>query len=103
MVKPKCTADFLEVVVREGADELTLRCAASSTPRMWETADEGQPLVDKDWHAVYEGVRGLRGPVLQVRGAARSGQPQETRDQQEGKGAVGTEEPLKKMEEGYGD
>ena len=57
VVKPKCTADFLEVVVREGADELTLRCAASSTPRMWERADEGQPLVDEDWHAVYEGVR----------------------------------------------
>ena len=45
MVKPKFTTDFLETVVREGADELTLRrvsCAPLLTPRMLETVDGGR-------------------------------------------------------------
>ena len=44
VVKPKFTTDFPGAVVREGADELTLkreRCALPSTPRMWETNDGG--------------------------------------------------------------
>ena len=44
LVKPTFTTDCPEAVVRERADELTLRrkkkgCAPSLTPRMWETAD----------------------------------------------------------------
>ena len=35
VIEPKFSVDFPEAAVREGADELTLRCAPSSTPR-WE-------------------------------------------------------------------
>ena len=47
VVKPNFTTDFSEAVIREGADELTLRAEEEGvlhtllTPRMWETADRG--------------------------------------------------------------
>ena len=62
MVKPKFTADFLEAVVREGADELTLRAEEgtlrtfSLRPRMWETVDGSPLLVDEDWHAICQAI-----------------------------------------------
>ena len=42
VLKQRSTTDFPELVVPEGADELTLgmkkvQCALSSTPRKWET------------------------------------------------------------------
>ena len=65
MVKLNFTSSFPEAVVREGADELTLRgrrgkkkksCAPSSTPRTWETADGRRPLADEDWHAICQAI-----------------------------------------------
>ena len=70
VVKLRFTTDFLAAVVREGADELTLRerrrrrscCAPSPTPtnvgdNRWEP-----PLVDEDWHvncyAIFKGDEG---------------------------------------------
>ena len=42
MVKPKFTTDFLEAVVREGADELTLRTEAEGMLRTFtDTTDVG--------------------------------------------------------------
>ena len=77
-MKPKFTTDFLEAVVREGADELTLRrvsCAPSLTPRMWETVDGRR----RSWmrtatppaRPFSKGPRDHNGRhVLQIRGAA---------------------------------
>ena len=69
MVKPKFRADFPEAVVREGANELTLRRDEEGMLRtfvnttnvkdsLWEPT-----LVNEDWQAVcqaiYKGVNGL--------------------------------------------
>ena len=57
VVEPKCTSDFPEAVVREGADELTPRDTVNVGNSRWEP-----PLVDGDWHAngqaIYKGVVG---------------------------------------------
>ena len=65
-VKPKFTTDFPEAVVREVADELTLRAEEEGALRTFtDTTDVGDsrwepPLVDEDWHAIcqatYKGV-----------------------------------------------
>ena len=70
MVKPNFTIYFPEAVVREGADELTLRPEEEGTLRTFiDTTDVGDnrwrpPVVDEDWHAfcqvIVEGVEGSR-------------------------------------------
>ena len=69
VVKPKFTTDFPEAVVREGADEQTLRADGEGALRTFiDTTNVGDkkrwepPLVDEDWHAVcqaiFQGVEG---------------------------------------------
>ena len=77
MVKLKITADLPRAVVREGADELTLRreeegtqrtfggrgCTPSSMPPLWETVDGRPLLVDEDEHAICQAIyKGVEGP-----------------------------------------
>ena len=74
VVKPKFTTDFREAVVREGADELTLRKEEEGMLRTFiDTTNVGDsgwrpPFMDEDWDAtcqvIYNGVEG----------AAQSGQ-----------------------------
>ena len=59
LVKPTFTADFPESVLREGADQLTLRrceegmlSAPSSVPPTWGTIDGNRPLEDECLDAV---------------------------------------------------
>ena len=63
MVKPNFTTDVLEAVVREGADELTLRAEEGTLRTIIDTADVGDnrwglPLVDEDaiCQAIVQGV-----------------------------------------------
>ena len=82
VVKPKFTKDFLETVVREGAltlladEEGALRTFIDTTKvgdKRW-----GPPLVDEDWHAICQAIRGrgsgMEDHVLQLPGAAQSGE-----------------------------
>ena len=71
---PKFTTDFLEAVVREGADELTLRKLRTNVGNSrWEP-----PLVDEDWHdicqAIDKGVEGSEQENMHCR-SAQSIQP----------------------------
>ena len=69
VVKPKFSADFLEAVVREGAEEMTLKRDEEGMLRTFVNTtnvkdSEWKPtLVNEDWHAVfqaiYKGVNGL--------------------------------------------
>ena len=68
VVKPKFSADFPEGIMREGADELTLRAEEEGARRTFidtthvEDHRWGAPLVDADWHAfcqdTYQGIEG---------------------------------------------
>ena len=68
VVRPKFTEDFPEAVVREGADELTLRAEGEGVRRNFmdttnvEDHRWGPPLVDADGHAIcqaiYQGIEG---------------------------------------------
>ena len=62
VVKPKFTADFPGAVVREGADELTLRAHEEGVLRTFiDTSNVGDqrwvpPSVDADWHAFCQAI-----------------------------------------------
>ena len=62
VVKPKFTTDFLDAMVREGADELTLRAVKEGMLRTFiDTTDAGDngwepPLGYEDWHAIFAKV-----------------------------------------------
>ena len=68
MVNPNFIADFLEAVVQEGADELTLRAEEEGMLRTFiDTTNVGDkrwksPHVDENWHAtcqaIFQGVEG---------------------------------------------
>ena len=71
VMKPKFTTDFPDAVVREGADELTLRATLRAEGGVLRTFSDttdvgdsrwGSPLVDEDWHAIcqaiFQGVEG---------------------------------------------
>ena len=84
-VKSKCTADIPEGLVREGADELTLRRDARMLRTCIDTTNVGdsgrEPLVHQDWHAMLSGPlqrrrrTGIGELVSKVCRAARSSQP----------------------------
>ena len=68
VVELQFTADFPEAVVREGADELTLRRGEEGTQRSFtNTTNAGDnrwwpPLVDEDWHAICQAIlKGIEG------------------------------------------
>ena len=62
VVKPKFTTDFPEAVVREGADELTLRTEEEGILHTFiDTTDVGDrrcgpQLVGGDWHAICQAI-----------------------------------------------
>ena len=62
VVKPKFTTDFPGAVIREGADELTLRAHETGVLRTFiDTSNVGDqrwwpPQVDADWHPVYQAI-----------------------------------------------
>ena len=68
MAKPKFTTDFPGAVIREGADELTLRAKEEGARRTFidtskmEKQRWGPLLVDADWHAVCQAYQGIEGP-----------------------------------------
>ena len=53
VVKHKFTTDIPEAVLREGADELTLR--QDDTKDVGDSG-WGPPLVDEDWHAICQAI-----------------------------------------------
>ena len=66
--KPQYSEAFPEAVIREGADELTLRADEAGTQRAfmntkhYELERWGPPLVDANWHAfcqtIFKGIEG---------------------------------------------
>ena len=61
VVKPNFTTDVPQAVVREGADELTLRAEEGMLRTIIDPADVGDnrwwpPLVDEDWHASCQAI-----------------------------------------------
>ena len=99
MSKPEFTADFLGSVVRERADELTLRAEEEGMLRTFiDTTDVGDnrwgpPLVDGDWNTICQAISkmGIRmgSRVLQLRGAAQSGKMKKKPERkQEGQGTL---------------
>ena len=66
VLKPKFTTDFAEVVVREGADELTVRREDEGMLRsVIDTTNVGDSrvgplLVDEDWRAVCQSTKASR-------------------------------------------
>ena len=73
VVKPKFTADFPGAVIREGADELTLRTHEEGVVRTFiDTANVEDdryepPLVDADWHAFCQAMcQGIEGQELET-------------------------------------
>ena len=62
VVKLKFTTDFLEAVVRTGADELTLRAHEEGALRSFIDTHEGgtqgwgPPPVDENWHATCQAI-----------------------------------------------
>ena len=55
VVKLQFTTEFLEPVVREGVDELTLRREREGMLRTFlDTANAG--LVNEDWHAICQAI-----------------------------------------------
>ena len=97
-MKPKFTTEFLEAVVREAAEELTLRAEEAGA---WCTFIDTKALVTQkagshhSWHAIcqatFQGRRrsGMEDHVQQLQGAAQSGEKQEILRPQEGQGAFG--------------
>ena len=68
VVKPKFMTDCPEAVVREGADELTLRAGEEGALRTFiDPTNVGDkrwrpPLVDEDWHAICQAIdKGVEG------------------------------------------
>ena len=55
LVKPKFTTDFLEAVVRKGADELTLKAHADGVFRT-SIDTTNVPLVDEEWHPICQAI-----------------------------------------------
>ena len=91
MVKPKCTANFPEAVVREGEEEGMLRTFLDTTSvgdSRWVP-----PLLDGDWHTISQAIyNGVDGALENLHCKyADSGQLSRVGHQQEGKGVVGTE------------
>ena len=79
---PKIGDDFCEAVVREGADELTLRGEEEEgmLRTFVDTTNVGDsrwepPPVDEDWHAMCQAMfAGVEGPDhLQVRRGGKNG------------------------------
>ena len=77
VVKPEFAADFLEAVVREGRDVLTLRADEEGALRtLIDTTNVGDirwrpPLVDEDRHAIcqaiFHGVEGSEWDAMYYR------------------------------------
>ena len=82
-MKPKFTTEFLEAVVREAAEELTLRAEEAGA---WCTFIDTKALVTQkagshhSWHAICQATflgrrrSGMEDHVLQLQGAAQSGE-----------------------------
>ena len=73
VVQPMFTAGFSSEVIREEADEVTLRAHEEGVRRTFTgTTNRGRsigvPLVDADWHAfcqaIYQGIEGVGSDVL---------------------------------------
>ena len=98
VVKPKFTTDLPEAMVREGADELTLRREETGMLRTFVDTTNVRDVDGSHRSRVRTGMPFVRrrrtrlgGHALQVLGDAQSGQRQESGGQQEGDGAVDTE------------
>ena len=72
VVKPKSSTDVPEVVVREGADELTVRRREGMLRAFIDTTNVGDsrwrpPLVDEDGDAICQAIyKGVEGPDWEV-------------------------------------
>ena len=71
VVEPKFISDLPEDVVREGADELTLRREGMLRTLVDTTnvgdSSGGPPLVNEDWHAISQAIyKGVEGPEWEV-------------------------------------
>ena len=74
MKKPQFSEDLPDAVIREGADELTLRAEEVGSARTFfyakhvELERRGPPLVGADWHAfcetIYKGIEGKEWEAL---------------------------------------
>ena len=101
-MKPKFTTEFLEAVVREAAEELTLRaeeagawCTFIDTKACWTQKHWGHKKLGATTRGtpsarlLSKGVEGsgMEDHVQQLQGAAQSGEKQEILRQREGQGA----------------